>query len=332
MRNFERRSWSWADFGIRLIILILAALLLLALQMTGQLRPAQSVVTQVTTPAQVGATSITSALADMVSFVLEMGNLRQRNAELTSINSALQAEIFRLSEVERENNELRRYFQFAQERPGLQLRGAQIVGQVIGQDSTNFLEFLLLDLGTLHGIEVGMPVVTDQGLVGRISQVNNATSKVLLITDVNSAVNSLLLQSREPGIIRGTSGGDLIMDFIPQGPRIAEGEVVLTSGLGGRFPKGIPIGQVIEVRQRDIDVVQQAVVRSQVNFNQLELVAVVTNFDPNEEIPAMLAGEPLAPDLGAAIPLTATDTLTGTTPLTATEALPAVDEPTEAAP
>jgi rod shape-determining protein MreC len=108
--------------------------------------------------------------------------------------------------------------------------------------------------------------------------------------------------------------------------------VVLTSGLGGRFPKGIPIGQVVEVRQRDIDVVQQAVVRPQVNFNQLELVAVVTNFDPNEEIPAMLAGEAPPADIGAAVPLTATDTLTDTLPLPADEPLPVENEPTQATP
>ena len=67
------------------------------------------------------------------------------------------------------------------------------------------------------------------------------------------------------------------------------GEIVLTSGLGGNFPKGIPIGQVMEIRQRDIDVFQQAVVRPTVDFSSLELVMVVTNFDPLENIPDFLA-------------------------------------------
>ncbi|RIK44817.1 MAG: rod shape-determining protein MreC [Chloroflexi bacterium] len=311
MRNTERRSWSFADLGIRLVIFVLGALLLMALQLTGQLRAVQNVVTQVTSPAQVGATSATGAVADVIAFLFELGTLRQRNAELANINASLQAEIFRLSEVERQNNELRKYFQFAQERPGLELRGAQIVGRVIGQESTNFLEFLLLDLGQVHGIAIGMPVVTDQGLVGRISQVNSNTSKVLLITDVTSAVNALLQSSRVSGIVRGTSGGDLIMDFIQQGPVISVGEVVLTSGLGGRFPSGIPIGQVIEVRQRDVDIVQRAVVRPQVDFSRLELVAVVTNFDPLEELPALLGDVPLPVDLNGSAPLTTTEGLQG---------------------
>jgi rod shape-determining protein MreC len=240
-----------------------------------------------------------------------LGTLRQRNAELEQINASLQSEIFRLSEVERENGDLRKYFQFAQERPGLELRGAQIVGRVIGEESTNFLDFILLDLGQVHGIQVGMPVVTDQGLVGRISQVNNSISKVLLITDVNSAVNALLQSSRAPGIIRGSPEDTLVMDFIPQGVGISVGEAVLTNGLGGRFPKSIPIGQVVEVRQRDIDIVQQAVVRPQVDFSSLELVAVVTNFDPSEEIPELLLNEP-SPNIGEAEPLTTTLTTTST--------------------
>jgi rod shape-determining protein MreC len=81
------------------------------------------------------------------------------------------------------------------------------------------------------------------------------------------------------------------MDYLPQGETFAVGEVVLTSGLGGRFPKGIPIGQVVEIRQRDIDVFQQAVVRPTVDLPRLELVMVVTNFDPLEDVPELLVPE-----------------------------------------
>jgi rod shape-determining protein MreC len=81
------------------------------------------------------------------------------------------------------------------------------------------------------------------------------------------------------------------MDYIPQGETFEIGEVVLTSGLGGRFPKGIPIGQVVEIRQRDIDVFQQAIVRPTVDFPRLELVMVVTNFDPLEDVPELLVPE-----------------------------------------
>ena len=105
----------------------------------------------------------------------------------------------------------------------------------------------------------------------------------------SSAVNAILQSSRLNGVVRGTPSGDLVMDYIPQGAEFSMGEVVLTSGLGGRVPRGIPIGQVVEIRQRDIDVFQQAVVRPTVDFPRLELVMVVTNFDPLEDIPDLLA-------------------------------------------
>jgi rod shape-determining protein MreC len=288
MRNTERRAWSFGDIGLRTLILVLAALLLMALQITGRLEPIQSAVTQLTSPAQTSSSGAAQSVGDTFSFLTELRTLRQRAAELEQLNSSLLVENFRLREVERENQALRAMLAFAETRPGLELRGAQIVARVIGQESNNFLDFIMLDLGSEHGVGVGMPVLTDQGLVGRISEVTNTTSKVLLVTDASSAVNAILQSSRVNGVVRGNPGGDLLMDYIPQGVIFSVGEIVLTSGLGGNFPKGIPIGQVTEVRQRDIDVFQQAVVRPTVDFSSLELVTVVTNFDPLENVPDLL--------------------------------------------
>jgi rod shape-determining protein MreC len=305
MRDTERRPWSFGDIWIRLLILGLASLVLMALQVTGRLEPVQSAITQLTSPAQVGATGATESITDALDFLFELRNLRQRNAELEQVTSNLLVENFELREVQRENELMRQMLRFAQTRPGLDLRGAQIVARVIGQESNNFLGYIMLDLGANHGIEVGFPVVTDRGLVGRISEVTDTTSKVLLIEDPSSAVNAVLQSSRLNGVIRGTPGGDLVMDYIPQAETFSVGEVVLTSGLGGRFPKGIPIGQVIEIRQRDIDVFQQAVVRPTVDFARLELVMVVTNFDPLEDVPELLVPEVVPTEEGEVNPLDA---------------------------
>ncbi|MFN8490847.1 MAG: rod shape-determining protein MreC [Caldilineaceae bacterium] len=315
MRNLERRPRRVDDLGIRIVILTLAALLLMALQLTGQLRPLQSAITLLTSPAQLSTTGIAQNISNVIDYFAELRNLRQRNAELEQINSALLAENFSLREVEHDNDVLREFFKFAKKRPGLELRGAQIVALKIGQESTNFLRSIMLDLGLAHGIRVGMPVVTDQGLVGRISEVtSDSTSKVLLLTDPTSAVNAVLQSSRVNGVIRGTARGDLIMDLIPQGVKFSVGEAVLTSGLGGGFPKGIPIGQVIQIIQSDIAFSQQAIVRPTVDFKRLELVAVVTNFDPKEFVLDLDA----APSPSAAGTLTNTNTVTTTNPLTST--------------
>lgn len=287
MRDNQRRFGAPADLGIRLIILVLVAVLLMALQLTGRLGAIEGAVALVMAPGQQGLSSVTDRFVQTVSGLSDFRNLQERTAELENINRSLLAENLRLQEIERENQRLRELLSFSETRPGIELRGGQIIARVIGRDSNNFLNFIMVDLGSTHGIEVGMPVMNNEGLVGRVSEVTGSSSKVLLITDPLSAVNAILQSSRLTGVVNGVVGGDPVMGFIPQGTLVGVGEVVLSSGLGGNFPKGIPIGQVVNVRQRDFEVFQEAVVRPIVDFGRLEFVLIVTSFDPLEFVPAL---------------------------------------------
>ncbi len=292
MRNTERRPRTFSDIGIRVVLLVLAAVLLMALQLSGNLRPVQSLITQLTAPAQLSATGVTTGVSDFFGSLLRIRTLEQDLAALDTRNAQLEGENESLREVEKENEELRSLLNFAQTRPRLELRGAQIVARVIGEESTNFIETILIDLGEVHGIRTGMPVVTDQGLVGRISDVTENTSKVLLLNDPGSSASALLADSRLNGIVRGSTSGALIMDFIPQGPTFQEGEAVLSSGLGGKFPKGLAIGTIETIDSQPNAVFQTATVKPAVDFGALELVLVITNFEPNESLPDFLAAPP----------------------------------------
>lgn len=287
MRDNQRRFGAPADLGIRLIILVLVAVLLMALQQTGRLGTIEGAVALVMSPGQQGLSSITDRIVQTVSALGSFQVLQERTAELESINRSLLAENLRLQEIERENQRLRELLSFGETRPGIELRGGQIIARVIGRDSNNFLNFVMVDLGSRHGIEVGMPVLNNEGLVGRVSEVTNTSSKILLISDPLSTVNAILQSSRLTGVVNGVVGGDPVMGFIPQGTLVGVGEVVLSSGMGGNFPKGIPIGQVIEVRQRDFEVFQEAVIRPIVDFGRLEFVLIVTNFNPLEFVPGL---------------------------------------------
>jgi rod shape-determining protein MreC len=231
------------------------------------------------------ATGVTESLTNVWGSLLSLRTIQQDAASLAVRNLQLQAEISTLKEVEKENEQLRSMLVFAQTRPGLDLRGAQIVARKIGEESTNFVDTILIDLGREHGIQVGMPVITDQGLVGRISEVDETSSKILLLTDQSSSASALLGESRLNGVVRGSTSGTLIMDFIPQGPTFKVGEVALTSGLGARFPKGIVIGKVQEIETQANAVFQKAIIDPSVDFGSLELVLVITNFDSNEVLP-----------------------------------------------
>ena len=287
MRNSDQRGWGSVNFGLKLVILTLMAVLLLALQQTGRLGTVEGLVTMVTAPGQSGLSTLTNRLSASLTNLRNYRSLQRRLTELERIVESLSVENLRLQEVERENQRLRELLQFAETRPSFELQGGQIIARVIGKNATNFLNVAMIDLGARHGIRVGMPVVNEQGLVGRISEVTSTTSKVLLITDPSSTVNAILQSSRLTGVISGRPGSHPVIGFLPQGTEIGVGEVVLTSGMGGTFPKGIHIGQVVEVRQRDVNVFQEAVVRPTVNFGQLEEVMVVTNFDPSEFAPLL---------------------------------------------
>lgn len=293
MRSTERRPRNFSDIGVRVGLLALAAVLLMALQLSGNLRPVQSLITQLTAPAQLGATGITASVEGFFASIARVRTLEREHAALQTRADQLEAENNTLREVENENEQLRALLNFAETRPRLELRGAQIVARVIGEESTNFSETILIDLGQVHGIRTGMPVVTDQGLVGRISEVTENTAKVLLLNDAGSSASALLTESRLNGIVRGSTNGDLIMDFIPQGPTFKVGEGVLSSGLGGQFPRGLTIGVIESIDSQPNAVFQTARVRPAVDFGSLELVMVITNFEPNESLPDLLT-QPVA--------------------------------------
>jgi rod shape-determining protein MreC len=175
---------------------------------------------------------------------------------------------------------MRELLRFQQLNPTYDFRGGQVIARVISRGPTNYLTSLAIDLGSDHGIIPGMPVVTEQGLVGRIYKVGPTSSIVLPITDPSSGVQALVRRNRAVGVVNGRAGTLPVMDFIPQDSDVSLGDEVITSGLGGNFPKNLVIGQIVEVNKHDFDMFQQAVIRPTVNFDQLEFVLVITNFKP----------------------------------------------------
>jgi rod shape-determining protein MreC len=125
-----------------------------------------------------------------------------------------------------------------------------------------------------------MSVINSRGLVGRVTEVGPNWSQVLLLIDPVSSVNVVIQNKRIEGIVRGELGGTLIMERIPQGVVVAPGDLVLTSGLGGKMPPKLVVGQVTEVFQRDLDLFQTAFIRPTVNFRDLESVLILTAFQP----------------------------------------------------
>jgi len=270
--------------GLRSRALVLGTLALLVviglvLDELGALGPLQGIFLQITTPFQRLLNGLTNRLIDTSQSWRDLRDLRARNQQLESLVDQLMIENVRLKEVEAQNEDLRRKLAFSETHPQYILKAAEVKGRVIGYEPANFMSVLVIDVGKRHGIRKGMPVVSDRGLVGRILSVGTNWSKVLLIIDPSSSVAALVQSSRAPGVVSGHLGQELTMGYIPQEETVNVGDVVLTSGMGGDHPKGLVVGQVVEVHRRDIDTFQEAVVRPAVNFDKLENVLVITSFE-----------------------------------------------------
>lgn len=265
-----------------LIILILLSLAGVVLDQNDDLQPIEDLALRLVVPIQAKLTAVANSVSDLTQTTRDIRELRRSNEELQGLADSLMIENVRLKEIGSENETLRRLLDFTQANPTHSYKAAEVKGRVIGRDPSNFLSYLIVDVGSQQGIERGMPVVTERGLVGRITEVGSNWAKVMLIIDPSSSVNALIQNSRATGVVEGRVGGGLVMKYIPQADTVNVNDIVLTSGLGGNFPKALIIGQVTAVHQRDIEMFQQAVIRPTVDFNNLEIVLVITNFLPTD--------------------------------------------------
>jgi rod shape-determining protein MreC len=255
-------------------------LLLLALGQLGYLEPVRDISRALLVPFQSGLTRVGTNVSELVRSGRDLRDLRQGNAQLQAEVNRLSVENARLTEVERENERLRQLLNFTRSNPWYDYKAAAVIGHKIGEDTSNLLFSIFIDVGARDGVAVDMPVITDRGLVGRVVAVGPNVAEVVLLIDPASAVNARVQSSRVTGIVRGKIDSGLVMERISQGETVSPGDIVLTSGLGGNFPDKLVIGQVTEVMQRDSDMFQSARIRSTVDFGKLEEVMVIVTFTP----------------------------------------------------
>lgn len=211
-----------------------------------------------------------------VEAITEIERLRQDNADLRT-------EVDRLT---LDNVQLREAAVAAQQAAKLNdvaktLPFQTVQAPVIARDPSNILLGIVLGVGTADGVKVDDVVVSDQGLVGRVSEAGPNYSKVLLITDPSSSLSALVEGSRATGIVRGQYGDSLIMDWLLQTEAVKPGDVVVTAGLGladqvrSLYPKGLVLGKVLQVQNAEAAAYQRAIIAPAVDLRKLENVLVV---------------------------------------------------------
>ena len=274
MRNLSSRS-------VQTTILFLLVAGILALALSGSLGSISGNFNTLLVSAQSWIFTRFVVIQEFFTVPRDVVALRQRNTELESEVSRLQAQVVQLQNSVSQADALAALVNFSRTNP----ENSYTAASVIGRDPSPFLRYIIIDKGSNDGLRRGMPVVTDQGLVGRVDAVINSAARVQLITDTSSAVNVRLEKAKKEAILTGTVAGDVILDLLPQDVTIEPGDLVLTSGLSGGFPADLIVGQILNTKKRDSDLFQQAVVQPVVDFTKLKIVLIITDFRPVDITP-----------------------------------------------
>ncbi|MBI2846177.1 MAG: rod shape-determining protein MreC [Chloroflexi bacterium] len=245
-----------------LLIFVLLSASLLFLDSLRVLQPAKDALSRITLPLMQLFSGFGEGVASWGRYFQSLEQLQEENRALQALVEQLTIENVGLREAAIENEELRRLLEFKAAHPEFET----IAAIVVGREPSSLFQDIVIDRGREDGLQPGMPVVTERGLVGQVVEVYANSARVQ--------------KSRATGAVQGTPQGGLVMQFIPQEVQVEMGDILLTAGLGGRFPRGLVIGQITEVRRSDVEVFQEAEVRPSVDFNRLEIVLVIVNFAP----------------------------------------------------
>ena len=268
---------------VTIIVLSVTFLGLITLTVSREDKGLESGAGSALNPVQKVAYGINRGVKDFVDFFLNFSDVRDENKELKKENEKLKSEVEKYSGLKEENERLQNVLNFKNENNNYDYIGTNIIG--ISGDS--ILNGYIVDRGQNDGIEKGMIVISSDGLVGQVSSVGSNWAIVQCIVNENVKVAVMVDSTREnTGILQGYKdyyNNNLTQVFnLPIDSEIKEGDVILTSGLGGYYPKEIKIGEVVSVSEDKIKVMKSAVVKPYVDFNKIEELFIVAPKDKRE--------------------------------------------------
>jgi len=222
---------------------------------------------------QNGFTYFKNKIEGNQAFFVDVEKVKNENYELQQKNIYLQNKLNEIEIIKAENSTLKQYLGLTDK----YLKYKTVPGYVIQRDTSNYGRTIVINVGKKDGIETGMTVVADNGLVGHVISVSDNTSKVQSIIDTATTVSSTISNTRDSIIVRGSLDSETTLKatYLPTDTEILEGDTVETSGLGGIYPKGIYIGKIIKIVNTKNATNRYAIVETGVDFYNLETVLVI---------------------------------------------------------
>jgi len=257
------------------VALLLSTLLLYSynLRQKGATTFFERAVLTLAAPFQASFDASADYLSGLWNNYLWLVDTRQRNLSLEKENRELNAKLRQVEEFRLQNERLRQLLAFVDDidRPALP-------AQVIGEDASSWARTVVVDKGSHSGLRDGLPVVSAAGVVGRVIKTAPNSARVLLITDASSAIAALVQRTRTRGVAHGL-GIDLSLDYALRTADILEGDLLITSGMGGIFPKGLTIGRVKQVKKDEFGLFQDVKIEPAADFSHLEEVLIILGVD-----------------------------------------------------
>lgn len=229
------------------------------------------IIVTLTAPFQILITGILDWTVDTTQDYLFLFQTRKENARLRAENQELLNSVLNLRETLGENERLRRLLDFKET-----FRLKTVVARVIAKDVSTEHRAIRINRGSAHGIQPNMGVLNAEGIVGRVLRVTEHSADIMTVLDVLSSIDVLDQRSRVRGILEGRTDELARLKFALRTDDIQEGDTLLSSGLGGIFPKGVPAGTVSSVNRKRYGITQEVSVRPSVTFSTLEEVFVIT--------------------------------------------------------
>ncbi len=274
----------------RLIIVIVLLILIPLFQLSStikapkELRWYDKVILWVTSPVQKTITFGFDSVMTITNTYVFLVNVKKENKKLTSENNRLVEMINNMHEVESENQRLRKLLAFKEK-----YLPSGVSAEVIARDTTSEYQTIRINKGHDVGLKRQMPVITPAGSVGQINNVWEHFSDVLLMTDRNHAMDTIVQRSRTRGVVKGGINSTCELYYVARTDDIAIGDVLVTSGIEGIFPKGLLVGTVAQIEKKKFGVSQRIEVTPTANLGKLEEVFVVTSLRglqlPSESTP-----------------------------------------------
>lgn len=264
-----------------MIVLCVISLLLLTFYLregdTGPIHAVRGGVMTVTSPVRMLGSAVTAPFGALGNIAQNATASSETLSELKKRNEELTAQVAELSEAQETAERLEKLV-------GLKSTYSleSTAARIIGSTGDAWTDSVIIDKGSASGFEVGMPVCSSGGVIGQIIEVSANTSTVRLITDDQSGVSAMIQGSRAQGVLQGQADGTLRLEYVVSDAEVATGDIVITSGIGGTFPKGLPLGTVASIDRAPNAVYYTIVVRAASSAESNEEVLVITSVSEDQ--------------------------------------------------